>query len=181
LSYNPCVLLNMPNKFVHNREPFNYDELKHLFNILDTLDNRKYIYYILAYSGMRSSELWKCNIGVSEDNIIYFDLRARDLQLKTSSSHRIIPLHNELLKMGIDQKLASLQLEFTQAIMSKYFNTVIKPQVTDNKNLSISNTTNALEGGVFSHMKNMISLHRGLSKSLKLNLVDYYLVCYKKK
>jgi len=49
------------------------------------------------------------------------------------------------------------------------------------KNLSISNTTNALEGGVFSHMKNMISLHRGLSKSLKLNLVDYYLVNYKKK
>jgi len=51
----------------------------------------------------------------------------------------------------------------------------------DYKNLSIANTTNALEGGVFSHMKNMISLHRGLSKSMKLNLVDYYLVNYKKK
>lgn len=49
------------------------------------------------------------------------------------------------------------------------------------KKLIISNTTNALEGGVFSHMKNMISLHRGLNKSLKLNLVDYYLVNYKKK
>ena len=49
------------------------------------------------------------------------------------------------------------------------------------KHLSISNTTNALEGGVFSHMKNMISLHRGLSKSLKLHLVDYYLVNYKKR
>jgi len=48
------------------------------------------------------------------------------------------------------------------------------------KNLGIPNTTNALEGGVFSHMKNMISLHRGLSKSMKLNLVDYYLVNYKK-
>lgn len=49
------------------------------------------------------------------------------------------------------------------------------------KKLTIQNTTNALEGGVFSHMKNMISLHRGLTKSLKLNLVDYYLVNYKKK
>jgi len=49
------------------------------------------------------------------------------------------------------------------------------------KYLSISNTKNALEGGVFSHMKNMISLPRGLSKSLKLNLVDYYFVNYKKK
>lgn len=49
------------------------------------------------------------------------------------------------------------------------------------KDLGISNTTNALEGGVFSHMKNMISLHRGLSKSMKLNLVDYYLLNYNKK
>ena len=49
------------------------------------------------------------------------------------------------------------------------------------KKLNIQNTTNALEGGVFSHMKNMISLHRGLGKSLKLNLVDYYLVNYQKK
>ncbi len=49
------------------------------------------------------------------------------------------------------------------------------------KHLAISNTTNALEGGVFLHMKNMISLHCGLSKILKLNLVDYYLVNYKKK
>ena len=51
----------------------------------------------------------------------------------------------------------------------------------NHKELYIQNTTNALEGGVFSHMKNMISLHRGLSKSLKLNLVDYYLVNYNKK
>lgn len=51
----------------------------------------------------------------------------------------------------------------------------------NHKKLNIQNTTNALEGGVFSHMKNMISLHRGLSKSMKLNLVDYYLVNYKKK
>ena len=41
------------------------------------------------------------------------------------------------------------------------------------KDLTISNTTNALEGGVFSHMKNMISLHRGLTKSMKIMLVDY--------
>ena len=32
------------------------------------------------------------------------------------------------------------------------------------KNLSISNRTNEFEGGVFSCMKNMISLHRGLVK-----------------
>ncbi|MCK5110375.1 MAG: hypothetical protein KAQ94_02555 [Arcobacteraceae bacterium] len=51
----------------------------------------------------------------------------------------------------------------------------------NHKNLSISNTTNALEGGVFSHMKNMISLHHGLAKDMKIILVDYYLLNYKKK
>jgi len=49
------------------------------------------------------------------------------------------------------------------------------------KKFGIPNTTNALEGGVFSHVKNMISLHRGLSKSMKLNSVYYYFVNYKKK
>ena len=38
------------------------------------------------------------------------------------------------------------------------------------KNLHISNTTNAFKGGVFSYMKDM-----------KLILVDYYLLNYKKK
>ena len=51
----------------------------------------------------------------------------------------------------------------------------------NHKTLPISNTTNALEGGVFSHMKNMISLHRGLSKSIKITLVDFYLLNYQKK
>jgi hypothetical protein len=48
------------------------------------------------------------------------------------------------------------------------------------KNLSLSNTTNLIEGGVFSPLKILIKIHRGLSKSLKLKIVDDYLVNYKK-
>jgi len=51
----------------------------------------------------------------------------------------------------------------------------------NNKKLSINNTTNLIEGGVFSPLKILIKIHRGLSKSLKLKLVDEYLVNYKKK
>ncbi len=76
---------------------------KKLFNFFTTLDDRKYIYYALAYSGLRPSELWKCKISTSKDNIIYFDLTDKDLQLKTMSSYRVIPLHNKLLEMGIDK------------------------------------------------------------------------------
>ncbi|KLD98377.1 hypothetical protein AA20_08790, partial [Aliarcobacter butzleri L348] len=49
------------------------------------------------------------------------------------------------------------------------------------KKLNLSNTTNLIEGGVFSPLKILIKIHRGLSKSLKLKIVDDYLVSYKKK
>lgn len=45
----------------------------------------------------------------------------------------------------------------------------------------IPNTTNTLDGGTFSPLKILIKIHRGLSKSLKLKLVDDYLLNYKKK
>jgi hypothetical protein len=51
----------------------------------------------------------------------------------------------------------------------------------NHKELSIPNTTNLIEGGVFSPLKILIKIHRGLSKSLKLKIVDDYLVNYKKK
>lgn len=49
------------------------------------------------------------------------------------------------------------------------------------KLLSIFNTTNLIEGGVFSPLKILIKIHRGLSKSLKLKIVDDFLLNYRKK
>jgi len=49
------------------------------------------------------------------------------------------------------------------------------------KHLSIQNTTNSLDGGVFSPMKKLHKIHNGFTKSLKLKMVDDYLVSYKKK
>ncbi len=48
------------------------------------------------------------------------------------------------------------------------------------KYLKIHNTTNSLDGGVFSPMKMLIKIHRGLSKYLKLKMVDDYLIKNKK-
>ena len=48
------------------------------------------------------------------------------------------------------------------------------------KHLNIHNTTNSLDGGVFSPMKMLIKIHRGLGKSLKLKMVDDYLLGNKK-
>ncbi|MDQ7060417.1 MAG: tyrosine-type recombinase/integrase [Sulfurimonas sp.] len=134
IKYNPCSLLTMPNNTIPNREPFDDADMQKLFKIFDDLDDRKYIYYILAYTGMRPSELWKCKISVSDTNIVYFDLTEKTIQLKTLSSNRAIPLHNKLLEMGIDKKLSSLQSCFTQTAISIYFNKVIKNMITDEKN-----------------------------------------------
>jgi len=49
------------------------------------------------------------------------------------------------------------------------------------KNTDIPNATNYLDSGVFSPMKILIKIHHGLSKSLKLKIVDDYLFNYKKK
>lgn len=51
----------------------------------------------------------------------------------------------------------------------------------NHKHLSMFNTTNLIEGGVFSPLKILIKIHRGLSKRLKLKIVDDYLLTYRKK
>jgi hypothetical protein len=45
----------------------------------------------------------------------------------------------------------------------------------------VNNTTNAIDGGVFSPMKKLLKIHNGFTKSLNLKMVDYYLLNYKKK
>lgn len=134
LTYNPCTLLNMPNGTVQNREPFDKEDMQKFSKIFLTLDNRKYIYWTLAYTGMRPSEFWKCKISTSKEGVIYFDLTDTSLQLKTKASHRAIPLHNKLLEMNIHNLLPLLQAEFTQAGVSSYFNKTLKYLVTDNQN-----------------------------------------------
>ena len=49
------------------------------------------------------------------------------------------------------------------------------------KNIKIHNTTNAIDGSVFSPMKKLLKIHNGFSKSLKLKIVEDCLVTYKKK
>ena len=47
-------------------------------------------------------------------------------------------------------------------------------------NYYIANTTNSLDGGVFTQLKKFIKLHQGMNRSLKVKLIDDYLVNYNK-
>jgi hypothetical protein len=51
----------------------------------------------------------------------------------------------------------------------------------NHKGFKIPNTTNALDGGVFSHLKKLIKLHQGLAKKRKVKLIDEFLDNYNKK
>lgn len=55
------------------------------------------------------------------------------------------------------------------------------PYLFTYKNIKMANTTNALDGGVFSHLKKLIKLHQGLAKKRKVKLIDEYLDNYNKK
>jgi len=54
------------------------------------------MYRILFYSGMRLSEVYKCKISII-DGEKCFDLTNKDIDLKTKSSYRYIPVHFSLL------------------------------------------------------------------------------------
>jgi len=51
----------------------------------------------------------------------------------------------------------------------------------NHKEFKMPNTTNALDGGVFSHLKKLIKLHQGLAKKRKVKLIDEFLDQYNKK
>ena len=80
------------------------------------------------------------------------------------------------------------KLHYTHPRLRSAYNSLIKhtPYLFTYKNkkykhLNIQNTTNSIEGGIFSHMKNKISLHRGIPKGKKLSFVDFYLIKLGKK
>jgi hypothetical protein len=87
-------------------------------------------------------------------------------------------------KQFLDEKTKSSttgKLHYTHPKLRSAYNSLKKhiPYLFTYKNpkykhLNIHNTTNSIEGGVFSHMKNKISLHRGITKGKKLSFIDFY-------
>lgn len=127
LSYNPCSLLRMPDAKNDKTEPFTCKDIDNLFKEFESLDDKKYIYYTLAYTGMRPNEFWKSSIN-QEEGIYYFDLTGSHLNLKTLQSKRKIPIHKKLLEFDIVNKLEKLQSTYKQEKISNYFNKTIKPK-----------------------------------------------------
>lgn len=76
------------------RLPLNQEEFRQLLQHIPL--HMLYLLQVLAYTGMRLSELYKCEL-TTVDGVMCFSLLSRKLKLKTKSSYRIIPVHSSLL------------------------------------------------------------------------------------
>lgn len=116
------------------REPFDIEEVRKSFKIIDEVvvdDNLKLVYKILAYTGMRISELSKGKLK-SDGSIFYIDLTEESCILKTKSSHRKIPLHNDLILLDVHKKYNQLRGLFRDEYISRKFREQVKPHLTNN-------------------------------------------------
>jgi integrase len=116
------------------REPFSIDEVRLSFNLFDKEkfeQDLQLLYKILAYTGMRASEIAKGVIGY-ENGVHFIDLSTVHEALKTKSSRRQIPLHRELIKLGVHKRYEEIKNLYTSDALSYKFRKKIKPKVTDN-------------------------------------------------
>lgn len=92
-----CNLLikNKSKRLRESRDALSVKEIKQIVS-QDLKDEVSTLILLSFYSGMRLSEIPKASI-IYDNNIPYFDLTDNKLTLKTSSSHRKIPIHKELI------------------------------------------------------------------------------------
>ena len=107
--------IDMPsNVQAMDRNPFDRDELKKIFNIKTYPDShlRKnqakfWVPIIALYHGCRLNEICQMDVMdvVREKNIPCFSINSnnKDKSLKNSGSHRVIPIHPKVLDMGFLQ------------------------------------------------------------------------------
>lgn len=135
ITYNPAEFITITSSLspLEEREAYTKEEIKSLFSLLDNLEdkNKSVIYYTLAYTGMRLSELWKSSIKCS-NGIYYFDLTNKSIQLKTKGSYRLIPFHKVLTQKNIHTKLPIALSTFKRSYITHYFTDSIKSKISSN-------------------------------------------------
>ena len=78
-------------------------------------------------------------------------------------------------------KLFSTHAKLASAYRSLTTNLPYLFTYKNHKEFEMPNTTNALDGGVFSHLKKLIKLHQGLALKRKVKLIDEHLDNYNKR
>lgn len=133
ITVNPCHYVKIKTEIseMDEREPFTKVEIKSLKQIFPSYDVYKQIIYLtLIYTGMRISELPKAEIKVTNEGLYYFDLTNPKIKLKTKNSHRIIPFHEELIRLKAYNLLPIALNKATLNWVRRVFNEKIKVKIT---------------------------------------------------
>lgn len=136
---NPLDLcrLNMHPSRVEIRSLFSQSQRNSILSYCksDLSDPRSWFVLIMAYSGMRNSEALSCKILRDENTgIPYFNIPSG----KTKSAKRKIPVHQQLISLGIEEIFPEL-LSSQKPDLTQYYSTTIK------RSLSLPDRNNADE------------------------------------
>ena len=119
---------------LQNRDTLNKQDVLNIINYLKELDNKIYyqMFFVYLLTGLRSNELWQSDI-IELDNILVFSVNGT----KTKEAKRIIPIHNDLIDLGINKKwLDELKITFKNCrYITRKLNDEIKPFLNDKQTL----------------------------------------------
>lgn len=134
IDVNPLALIKTTRGGINaqaERHPLSLVEINHLLQLTTDnpiINNAIKVFYT---SGMRLSELYKAKL-TKIDGIDVFDLRGNDLKLKTSTSHRVIPIHS-----SVNIELLNYLPKLNR--LSKIINSIIREHISnDNRKVLYS-------------------------------------------
>lgn len=109
------------------KDDFSDKEAKELLRLFDLQrEHIKLLLYVYAYSGMRREELYNSTIE-EENSILYFKITKG----KNNYSIRKVPLHDNLIALGLNNDLLSNATKrISYQKIGRIFNETIRPQVT---------------------------------------------------
>ena len=132
---NPCKRLIVPDKNSGvTRAIFTEQDKENIFKWFETLDDRKYLYYVLAYTGMRISEVYTCKVEFDKESGIYYFSLLDAVVTKTQSSRRCIPLCTKLLELGIVDKFERIRTKYKKENLGFLFNDNLENVIEDSEN-----------------------------------------------
>ena len=144
----------------NQRLPLDKEDISKIFYMEDVSSMSK----ILYYSGMRLSEVYKCKLDVV-DGIKVFDLTDTSVELKTESSHRIIPVHKNLEQFieNILEKAISKSDKYYSRVISKQFKDSRKSLYSMRHSFATELASAGIETGVISEL--LGHAHSGMTLS----------------
>lgn len=134
IDVNPLALIKTTRGGINaqtERLPLSSIEINKLLYLTTdnpVINNALKVFYT---SGMRLSELYKAKV-TNVDGVDVFDLRGKDIKLKTNTSHRVIPIHS-----SIDIELLNHLPKLNR--LSKIINSIIREHISnDNRKVLYS-------------------------------------------